>query len=413
MTDDPVTFRDIGWADEPREVTERTYYLSQFSGVTAFETDEGLVLVDSGLAELAPDMAETLRSFTDAPVHTAIFTHGHADHVHGLEAFLRDDQDPPRVIAHRNVPRRWARYERTQRHNDAINARQFGGAVETAEEWYEEESNFRTPEITPTLLYDERLEIEVGGVTFELESARGETDDHTWVYCPDREVLCSGDFFISMAPNAGNPQKVQRYPEEWARTLRRMVHRSPRHLCPGHGQAVVDDPELIDRMLTETAAYLEAIVEATLEELNDGSPPHVDIVRAVEPPATDAPWLEEIYDESEFIVRNVIRRYGGWWSGRPSELKPCARPEVAAEIADLASGPEALAERAEGLLEEGRPRLACHLADYAVEAAPENERVETAATAVYEACADDADSLMAANLYSSARSYVEDGRPFR
>src|SRR5947208_3667236 len=55
-----------------------------------------------------------------------------------------------------------------------------------------------------------------GGVRFELHHAKGETDDHTWTWIPSEKVLCCGDLFIWASPNAGNPQKVQRYPREWA-----------------------------------------------------------------------------------------------------------------------------------------------------------------------------------------------------
>ncbi|THE63684.1 MBL fold metallo-hydrolase [Salinadaptatus halalkaliphilus] len=413
MADDATDYRDIGWVDEPLEVTDETYYISQFSAVTVFETAEGLVLIDAGLDELGPKLNDALREFTDEPVHTAVFTHGHADHVHGLRHFLTDEQESPRIIAHEAMPKRWARYERTAEHNDALNARQFGGAVSAADDWYEEESNFRTPDLTPTVLYDDELTIEVGDTAFEIHHGRGETDDHSWVYCPDRDVVCTGDFFISMAPNAGNPQKVQRYPEAWATALREIAALEPRHLCPGHGSAVVDDPAGIRTRLEETAAYLESIVEQTLEALNNGSPPHVDIAHAVDPPDTESPWLDEIYDESEFIVRNLLRLYGGWWTGRPSELKPAPRQDVAKEMAALAGGPTELIDRAESLWADDQHRVATHLVDYAVEVAPEDERIQERAADLYDARAEREDSLMAANLYRSAAAYADAGRPFR
>lgn len=413
MSDDATDYRDIGWVDEPTEVTERTYFVSQFSAVTAFETAEGLVLVDSGLGELGPKLNDSLREFTDRPVHTAIFTHGHADHVHGLKHFLTDEQERPRIIAHEAMLDRWARYERTTGHNEAINARQFGGTVSAADEWYEEDTNFRAPDLTPDTLYEDELTIEVGDTAFEIRHGRGETDDHSWVYCPDRDVVCTGNFFISMAPNAGNPQKVQRYPEEWAQTLREIAALEPAHLCPGHGSAIVDDPAAIRTRLEETAAYLESIVDQTIDALNDGSPPHADIVHAVDAPDAESPWLEEIYDESEFIVRNLIRRYGGWWNGRPSDPKPATRDGQAAEIAELAGGPDALLERAEDLTSDGEYRRATHLVDYAMEAAPADESVREAAAELYDERAAAEGSLMATNLYRSAAAYAREGRPFR
>src|SRR5699024_1021008 len=114
------------WSGGPVEVARDTWFQSLFSGCTGFLTDEGVVLVDSGLAQLAPALAEQLREKTSAPIHTAIFAQGHVDHAFGLKHFLVEGQAQPRVIGHRDMPVRFARYRKTKGHNQAINARQFG-----------------------------------------------------------------------------------------------------------------------------------------------------------------------------------------------------------------------------------------------------------------------------------------------
>lgn len=400
------------WSGGPVEVGTRTWFQSSFSGCTAFETDEGLVLVDSGLLRMGAMLAAALRQKTQAPVHTAIFTQGHVDHAFGLKHFLLPGQPAPRVVAHRAMPARFARYTATRGHNQAINARQFGGTVRAAEAGDGNFDTFRAPDLPPDVLYDERLDLRVGGLTFEVHHCRGETDDHSWIFCPERRVLCPGDLFIYSVPNAGNPQKVQRYPWDWARGLREMAAREPLSLCPGHGGPVVNDAALIQRMLRETADYLEAIVRRTLEAMEAGSPPHTDIVHRVKLPESTSPWLQPVYDEGEFIVRNVIRYYGGWWNGRPSDLKPAPRADLAAEIAALAGGVSALIARAGVLAEAGDFRLACHLADYALEAAPAEEAVQQAVARLYERRAESERSLMATNLARSAAAYAREGRPF-
>lgn len=399
----------------PLEVAERTWFVSTMGGVTAFETDEGLVMVDAGMRNFAPQMAKELRKHTSAPVHTVIYTHGHVDHAFGLADFLVEGQPKPRVIGHRAVPTRLARYDRTPGFQRSINARQFGGAVGKpipSHLMADLDMAFSKPDWPPDILYDDQLTVGVGHLTFELHHARGETDDHTWVFCPQRSILCPGDLIIWAVPNAGNPQKVQRYPWDWAHALREMAALQPSTLCPGHGRPVIDDPKLVQRILLETAAYLDSIVEQTLAALEDGSPPHVDIVRSVEPPTTDSPWLQPVYDEAEFISRNVIRYYGGWYSGRPSELKPASRTAVAAEIAQLAGGATTLADKARAIAQTGDLRLACHLADYALEAAPEDLHVKDVVTGIYEQRAASETSFMATVLFRSAAAYASAGQPF-
>jgi glyoxylase-like metal-dependent hydrolase (beta-lactamase superfamily II) len=398
------------WGGGPIEVATRTWFQCAFSSCTGFETDEGLVLVDTGLARLAPNLAARLREKSAAPIHTAIYTHGHVDHAYGLEAFLVPGQPAPRVVAHRAVPERFARYELTAGHNAAVNARQFGGTVNDASRGGYE--SFRVAPTPPTLLYDDRLELEVGGVRFQLFHARGETDDHTWIFCPARGVLCSGDLFIWVMPNAGNPQKAQRYPWDWAAALRAMAELGATTLCPGHGGPVVGDAAKIRQMLLTSAEFLDTLVARTLAALEAGSPPHTDIVRSVAIPPHDEPWLQPLYDEAEFIIRNVLRYYGGWWTGRPSELKPSPRDAVAREIAAIAGSARALAERAERIAAAGDLPSACHLADYALEADPHDAGVCDVVAALYEKRAAGESSLMARNLFRAAAAYAREGRPF-
>ena len=90
--EEPKFFYSCG----PLEVAERTWFVSIMGGVTAFETDEGLVMVDAGMRNFAPQMAKELRKHTSAPVHTVIYTHGHVDHAFGLADFLVEGHSPSR-----------------------------------------------------------------------------------------------------------------------------------------------------------------------------------------------------------------------------------------------------------------------------------------------------------------------------
>src|SRR5690606_38487798 len=108
---------------------------------------------------------------------------------------------------HEAITARFDRYRETAGYNGTINQRQFQLDAPLFP------TDFRAPDRT----YRDALVLDVGGERFELHHDRGETDDHTWVWAPERRVLCAGDMFIWASPNCGNPQKVQRYAIEWAR----------------------------------------------------------------------------------------------------------------------------------------------------------------------------------------------------
>jgi alkyl sulfatase BDS1-like metallo-beta-lactamase superfamily hydrolase len=57
-------------------------------------------------------------------------------------------------------------------------------------------------------------------------------------------------------------------------------------------------------------------------------------------------------------------------------------------------------------------RLACHLADFALEAEPGNSQVQAKVAAVYEQRAATETSLMTINIFNSAAAYAKAGRPF-
>jgi len=129
-----------------------------------------------------------------------------------------------------------------------------------------------------------------------------------------------------------------------------------------------------------------------------------DILHTVEAPRAllEKPYLRPIYDDPEFIVRNVWRLYGGWYDFDAANLKPARHSELGAEIAALAGGADRLAERALALVAEGNLRLAGHLADYAAYAAPDDEAVHRARAEVYEARVAAEPSLMAKGVFGAA-----------
>ncbi len=403
-------------APEPglAEVADNMAFVRAFANVSALATGDGLVLVDTGSRYMAKEIHRQVRTWSSEHLHTAIYSHGHIDHVFGVpvwEAESKADGCPgPEVIAHEDLPKRFDRYVRTAGYNAIVNRRQFG--IDSLE-WPVE---YRYPDRT----YRDHLDLEIAGHPIELHHAKGETDDHTWTWFPERRVLCCGDLFIWASPNAGNPQKVQRYPLEWAEALRAMltlyerVGGGPEVLLPGHGYPIVG-PVRIRQALGETAELLESLVDQTLELMNAGC--RLDeIVHTVTPPPRlmDRPYLKAVYDEPEFVVHTIWRRYGGWWDGNPATLQPAPERALAVELAELVGGATAMAERALQLAsrsEDSDLRLGGHLAELAWLASPTDPVVAEARRKVFTARAESATSTMARGIFTWAAR--ESGDPQR
>ena len=387
---------------ELSEVADGLAVVESFSHVVAFRTDEGLVLFDTSLDSLAPACLASLRGWSDAPVRAIVYTHGHRDHAAGTRTYLDEAEaqgDPrPQIVGHENVAHRFDRYELTDGYNAIINARQFGdrGNLGRAAggffaDWVRPDRSYRSED---TLTY--------GGSEFALHHGKGETDDHTWTWVPEHRAVCAGDFFIWVFPNAGNPQKAQRYPREWVDALRAMAATDPDLFLPAHGLPIAGK-ERIQRVLYGVADTLEALVREVLERMNAGQALDAIVHEVRVPQAVlDQPWMQPVYDEPEFVVRNIWRLYGGWYDGNPARLKPPPDSDLAREVAALAGGVDALVRRVSELAAAGDLRLAAQVAEWAVQAAPQDASAHGARAEIYAARRAEEPSLMAKGIFGAA-----------
>ena len=151
------------------------------------------------------------------------------------------------MLAHEAVPARFDRYILTAGYNGVINQRQF---QMPGFRWPTE---YRYPDET----YRDAPDVDVGGERFELHHGRGETDDHTWAWVPDRKVLCTRrPVHLGVAQRrqpaegAALPARVGRRPARDGRA------RAPSCCCPGHGLPIVG-ADRIQQALADTADLLD------------------------------------------------------------------------------------------------------------------------------------------------------------
>ena len=223
-----------------------------------------------------------------------------------------------------------------------INRRQFGFT----------DLNWPTEYRYPDRTYHDTLDLSVGGVDFALRHEKGETDDHTVTWQADRRVLCCGDLFIWASPNAGNPQKVQRYPREWAAALAPHARRwTPSSCCPGHGFPVMG-ADRVRQALTDTADLLDSLVDQTLAVMNAGG--RLDEAIHTRPRPGRARGRGPTCGRSTTSPNSSSTRSGASTAaGGTATPQPSSRPPSAPSPPSwptLAGGAGALADRALALL---------------------------------------------------------------
>lgn len=398
----PVTYVDT----QGEEVTPGLFVYKGLATANTIDTGDGLVMLDTGHRLDTETLHQRVRAWRPSPLRAAVYSHHHVDHVFGTAPFEEEaavaGSAPPTVYAHELVPDHFDRYLRTRGWNRAINMRQFAILVPQ----FQWPDRFRYPDVT----YRSSLTFRQGDLTFELRHGRGETDDATWTWIPQRRILHAGDLFIWAVPNAGNPQKVQRYVGEWATALREMAALGPEILLAGHGLPIFG-AERIERALLDSADLLESLERQTLALMEEGRTLD-QVIHAVEVPARlrDLPYLQPVYDHPQFIVRNIWRRYGGWHDGEPDNLLPAPRRRQAEVWVELAGGEAAVLSRAAGLAEAGETDLACHLVEFAVLAGPGSAAAHQLRAEIYGARAARETSSMARNILNHAALASRQGR---
>ena len=419
LTDDPIELSsrviDVGEHDEAvNRVTQKLSVLDDdisivesFSHIISFRTDDGLVCFDSSGQITAGDTVAALRGWTDEPINTLVYTHGHVDHVGGSGAMAADadrrGHRPIRVVGHEAVNHRFDRYQLTNGYNTDINLRQFGGVGGVKNMAIGDVPDFLPADVLrPDLEVGTEHQLEVGGLTLDLRHAKGETDDHLWTWIPEHKALCVGDLVIWVFPNCGNPQKVQRYPLEWAAALRQMMTYDAEWLFGAHGLPI-RGRERIRIVLDDLATALELLTTETLAMMNAGESLDAIIHQVTVPDELLVkPWLQPVYDEPEFVVRNLWRLYGGWWDKNPAHLKPAPEAAFANELASLSGGADALTARAVELAAAGDLRLACQLIELAVQAEPDSVSAHGARAEIYQQRRGAEFSLMSKGIFAAA-----------
>ena len=204
------------------------------------DPDEGMVMVDSGEPYRAwtSQILDYWNELGRPRVDAILITHGHGDHIGGLDR-LQETFDCP-VRCH---PKLAPRLQHILG-GDSVQALQARETVATG-----------------------------GGVTLRPLFTPGHEDDHVCYFLRPDRVLFSGDNLL------GNSSSSVRNLKQYMTSLARMGNTRPLVVCPGHGSTILRG----ERRIQQQIAHRQSREEQVLSALAEGATTVDEIVSKVYP----------------------------------------------------------------------------------------------------------------------------------
>ena len=239
-----------------KKLSDDVYALAGRGGNIGFAvTDEGVVVIDDQFADLAPGIAEQIKSVTPKPIKFLINTHHHGDHTGGNAFFIKMTT----IVAHDNVRKHMlaapqetiasapgqiqtleARIAKLEK--DDPQSKDLAGLrtqLENTKKNFESAKAMKLSDVpAPNLTFNHEVRMYLGGREIQVfHVKRGHTDGDSIVYFPASKVVHMGDlFFNKVIPVIDRAHGASA--AEWTETIDAVVARvDPAcQVIPGHGE---------------------------------------------------------------------------------------------------------------------------------------------------------------------------------
>ena len=174
-----------------------------------------------------------------------------------------------------------------------------------------------------TVTFDQTYTFTLGGLTFQLFSAPGETPDMLNVWIPELQAYFIGDNWYRSFPNLGSPRGTKpRWALDYVNSLNLALNYSPVVLFPSHG-APVYGQTAVASALTNYRNTIQSVHDQVLACLNaqfgvpnscqnaNGPPTLEWMMQNIHAPSYFA--LGESYGRVAWGVRAIAQDYIGWF----------------------------------------------------------------------------------------------------
>src|SRR4051794_7752047 len=347
-------------------------------------TSAGRIVVNCGMAFEAESHRAAFDAVDDAPVHTVILTQGHPDHFGGVDRFL---DDGAQLVTHANFQQFLSDFEKLTDYRTRNSAFAFNHVYEAIARYIEEhDGQFpaqSSPE--PTLQFEDRLDLDVGGVHLELISTRGgETTDSLVIWIPATRTVLTGNMLGPLFGHVPNLVTIRgdRYRDslDYVESIEAVRALGADRLVTGHFDPI-EGADVIDRELSRMRDAAQWVHDRVVEGMNAGVDVHTLMREIVLPPELE---VGQGYGTIAWNVRAIWETYAGWFHHQSTtELYGVPAREVAGDIVG-AAGADGLVAAARARLAADEPQAALHLTDIVLAAEPSHPGARAAAVDAHE-----------------------------
>jgi alkyl sulfatase BDS1-like metallo-beta-lactamase superfamily hydrolase len=344
---------------EAEAITDFVFMAKDISNAYLVTTGAGDVLINTGFMDNAQRNKTRLAPHRTGPLRYIVLTQAHADHYGGVPAML---ESGTQVIAERRFVDTWQYFNKLAPYLARRSRKLWASTIKRAA------NPPPPPEIVPDITVERLYAFDLGGRRFEVISTPGgEALDSLTVWMPRERIAFTGNLFgpvfLSM-PNlctirGDKPRSVERY----LRSLERVRGLDAEMIITGHGEPIRGAAK-IRADLDKMHAAVSYVNDATISGMNAGKDVHT-LMREIQLPAELK--IGEFHGKVSWDVRAIWEEYSSWFHyDSTASLYGVPRSSIDADLAELAGGAGALADRARSKLREGRPLEAVHLLDIAL-----------------------------------------------
>ncbi|MFV2061606.1 MAG: alkyl sulfatase dimerization domain-containing protein [Gammaproteobacteria bacterium] len=348
-----------------------------FATIHVIDAPKGLIVIDTGLnKEQMESVAMKIKSLSKKPIKAVIYTHPHADHTGGIEAFITQKQVQEGKVEIIADAKFMAAYVSENAATGPVMGQRatimYGAALQPADR-----EQFKTgccgdltagsaSFIAPTYTTNPDTETrDVLGLKLTFVHSGGENAGHVIIYSPKYKTVFIGDELQGpAAPQLHSPRGTKfRDTNAWVAAIDKIRALNPEHMLPGHGKAEYGK-KAVDGILITYRDAMQFQHDQAIRLINQGKNGDELANEIVIPDyLTLDPFTIQTYGNTKTNVRSFYTGYISWFDGNAANLDPLPKIEEDKKLVAAMGGRDSVFKLSEKALKAGDIKWSLALSD--------------------------------------------------